>query len=171
MTLDPNGPIYKAAIALGYSNPDAMSEGQLERAALAASGALPPPPISPFTQETDDFKARAIADAADRAFAVTLATKVAAAMKATFASFQTANDVRFQHIIANLTALVPGPPDTAGDMEYDRLSSLLESLHLYLAAVTPGWTGNIGQPNHLTQADLLAHLKSVYPFTDAAVNA
>ncbi len=171
LALDPNGSIYKAAKALGFNDPDAMSEWQLEEAVLLSSGALPPPPLSPFTQQTDDFKARAIADAADRAFAIKLATRVTAAMGAAFTAFQNANDVRFKHIVDNLHSLVPGPPDTAADIEYDRLANLNRNLFLYLQAITPGWTGNIGLPGHETQAVLLERLKTSWPDADAAVNA
>lgn len=171
LTLDPNGAIFKAAVALGYSNPDAMSEGQLMRAVEAASGSLPPLPLSPFTQETDDFKARAVQDAADRSFAINLITKVSTAMAATYAAFLKVNTIRFNRIITNIHLIVPGPPDTASDIEYARLSTLSSNLFLYGEAVSPGWTGNIGLLGHETQETLLARLKSTYPDADAVVNS
>jgi hypothetical protein len=171
MQLDPNGPIYKAAIALGYNDPEHMSEAQLERAVLAANNALPAPPVSPFTQETDDFKKRAAIDAADRAFAVNLATKVATAMRNAFASFQTANTERFNRIIQNLHANPAQPEPTSASQDYERLKNLNGDLFLYLEAITPGWTGNIGLPGHETQAVLLERLKISWPAADAAVNS
>ncbi len=170
LALDPNGPIYKAAKALGFNDPDAMSEGQLEEAVLLSRGALPPPPLSPFTQETEDFKARAIADAADRTFAINLAIKIAAAMKTAFTEFQDANTVRFNNNMQNLHLPVAPTQPPSVVQNYNRLQALNADLFLYLEAVTPGWTGNIGLPNHETQAVLLERLKSSYPDADAAVN-
>lgn len=170
MQLDPNGAIYKAAIAIGYHDPNTMSEAQLASAVLASENALPSPPTSPFTQETDDFKKRAVADAADRAFAINLATRVADAMRKAVAAFQDANTARFNRIIDNLHRTPAQPEPTSASVEWDRLNTLNRDLFLYGEAVSPGWTGNIGQSNHKTQAELLAQLKSEYPDADAAVN-
>lgn len=169
--LDPNGPIYQHAQQMGFVDPDKMSDAQLQEVVLDLAGALPPVPVSPFSlPASDDEAKRRAARRADLSTAIDLATEVGAAMKRTFAAFQAANDARFQRIVANLHALIPAPPDTAGDTEYARLERLLAQLHLYLAAITPGWTGNIGQQNHESKEALLARLKMAYPDADAAVN-
>lgn len=167
LNLDPNGAIYKYAVEMGYSNPDAMSDGQLQRVILDMAGALPSLPPSPFNPQplTPAQQQQVL----DRQAANDLVSKIGVVMETTASAFQRANDERWVRIVANMHAVIPGPPDIAAVQEYDRLQTLLSHLWDYLGGVT-GWAGNIGQAGHESEDVLIATLKAQWPDADAAVH-
>lgn len=165
LSLDPNGPIFKHAVLMGYSDPQHMSDAQLQNVVLDMAGLLTPPGPSPFTHNATDSE---LAQIADRKYASDLVDKVGAAMRTTDALFSAAKDKRWKRQISNLTLKIP-VVDVPADQEFDRLEVLQKNLWQYLADVVPGWTGGIGQPNHETREALVSRLKGLFPDADAVV--